>query len=164
MAKTVLLLALLLCISPASFADSYARIVRLSDVDGTVDIDRNTGQGFERALLNSPITQGVRLKTGISGHAEVEFENGSIIRLVGDSSVDFTQLSLRTNGEHVNEIQVGDGTVYVDYRHKNGDDFRVTVGNRAFDLTKDVRFRMRVDRDEAEVAVLQRRTRRSWRS
>ena len=137
MAKTVLLLALLsILLTPVSFADSYARIVRLSDVDGTVDIDRNTGQGFERALLNSPITQGVRLKTGISGHAEVEFENGSIIRLVGDSSVDFTQLSLRTNGEHVNEIQVGEGTVYVDYRHKNGDDFRVTVGNRAFDLTK----------------------------
>jgi hypothetical protein len=142
-----------LLITPSSFADSYARIVRLSDIDGTVDVDRNTGNGFERALPNMPITQGVRLKTGISGRAEVEFENGSTIRLAGDSSIDFTQLSLRSNGEYVNEIQVGDGTVYVDYRHKNGNDFRVTVGSRAFDLTKDVRFRMRVDRAEAEVAV-----------
>jgi hypothetical protein len=147
------LLVCVLLITPVSFADSYARIVRLSDVDGTVDIDRTTGQGFERALLNMPITQGVRLKTGITGRAEVEFENGSIVRMAGDSSVDFTQLSLRSNGEHINEIQVGGGTVYVDYRHKNGDDFRVTIGNRAFDLTKDVRFRMHVDRDQAEVAV-----------
>jgi mannose-6-phosphate isomerase-like protein (cupin superfamily) len=54
----------------------------------------------------------------------------------------------------VNEVQVGDGTVYVDYQHKNGNDFRMAIGNRAFDLTKDVRFRIRVDQGEAEVAVL----------
>ena len=148
--------ALLFCvllITPQSFADSFARIVRLSDMEGSVDVDRGTGQGFEKALLNMPITQGVRLKTGLSGRAEVEFENGSVIRLVGDSGVSFTQLSLRTNGEHVNEIQVEDGVVYVDYRHKGGDEFRLAVGNHPFDLTKDVRFRMQVNRGEVELAV-----------
>jgi hypothetical protein len=147
------LLACVLLITPYTFADSYARIVRLSDVEGSVDIDRNTGQGFEKALLNMPITQGVRLKTGLTGRAEVEFEKGSVIRMVGDSSVDFTQLSLRSSGDRISEIQVDDGTVYVDYRHKGADDFRVDIGNRGFDLTKDVRFRIRVDRGEAEVAV-----------
>src|SRR3954470_14069847 len=148
--------ALLLCvllITPQSFADSYARIVRLSDIDGNVEVDRATGQGFEKALLNMPITQGVRLKTGLSGRAEVEFENGSVIRLVGDTAVDFTQLSLRTNGDHLNEIQIENGVVYVDYRHKGGDEFRVSMANRPFDLTKDVRFRMQVNGGEAELAV-----------
>src|SRR3954471_2317404 len=142
----------LLLTTATSFADSYARIVRLSDVEGTVDIDLGTGHGFEKALLNMPITQGVRLRTG-SGRAEVEFENGSTVRMVADTSVSFNQLSLRSDGDRVNEIQVVDGTVYVDYRRKGGDAFRLDLGARSFDLTKDARFRVQLDRGQAEIAV-----------
>ncbi|HVR23865.1 MAG TPA: hypothetical protein VMU26_11125, partial [Candidatus Polarisedimenticolia bacterium] len=39
-------------------AESQARIVRLSDVQGGVQIDKNAGLGFENAFLNLPITQG----------------------------------------------------------------------------------------------------------
>lgn len=46
-----------------ALADSQARIVRLSDVQGSVQIDKNTGLGFESAFLNLPITQGTQLKT-----------------------------------------------------------------------------------------------------
>ena len=35
-----------------ALADSQARIVRLSDVQGSVQIDKNTGLGFENAFLN----------------------------------------------------------------------------------------------------------------
>src|SRR4051812_24769208 len=87
-------LALAFCaliIAPFSFADSYARIVRLSDVDGSVQIDRNTGNGFEKAIPNMPITQGVRLETGSTGRAEVEFENGSVVRLTEETSLEFSQ-------------------------------------------------------------------------
>src|SRR4051812_40669780 len=106
-AVTLLVCALL--VTPHSLADSYARIVRLCDIDGTVEIDRNNGGNFEKALQNMPITKGVRLRTGSSGRAEVEFENGSVIRLVGDSTVEFNQLSLRTNGERLSEMRVADG-------------------------------------------------------
>jgi len=34
-----------------SFADSQARIVRLSYTEGDVQIDRNAGQGYEKACL-----------------------------------------------------------------------------------------------------------------
>src|SRR5438270_598895 len=101
-------LALFTCallLAPPSYADSYARIVRLSDVDGNVQIDRNTGKGFENAVPNMPITQGVRIKTG-NGHAEIEFENGSVVRLTPDSSVNFAQLSLASNGHRLSEVRV----------------------------------------------------------
>src|SRR5262245_44683723 len=60
-----------------SRADSQVRIVRLSYVDGDVQIDRRDGRGFERAILNMPVTSGVRLRTGDDARAEVEFEKGS---------------------------------------------------------------------------------------
>jgi hypothetical protein len=139
--------------TPHSFADSYARIVRLSDIDGSVEIDRNTGSGFEKAIQNMPITQGVRLKTGSSGRAEIEFENGSVFRLASDSEVEFSQLALRSNGDRISEMRVNEGTVYVAFRHKGGDDFRVTAGNHSFDLTHDARFRMHLSHGQAELAV-----------
>lgn len=143
-----------LLLSTSSFADSYVRIVRLSDLSGKVEIDRNTGHGFEKAIMNMPITQGVRLRTGKSGHAEVEFENGTALRLTGNSTVGFTQLSLRGEGQRLSEIQIGGGTVYVDYRRKGNDDFRVMLGNKQLELNKDARFRVQLDNGEAQVAVL----------
>ncbi len=66
-------LFVLVALAVPSFADSQVRIVRLSDVEGNVQIDRNTGQGYEKAFLNLPITQGVKLRGNGEGRAEIEF-------------------------------------------------------------------------------------------
>src|SRR5215472_13378813 len=47
-------LAIALSVTPA-FADSQVRIVRLSTIDGSVQADRNAGQGFENAFMNMPV-------------------------------------------------------------------------------------------------------------
>ena len=41
-------------------AESKARIVRLSEVQGTVQIDRAAGDGFDKAFLNLPVIEGSR--------------------------------------------------------------------------------------------------------
>ena len=73
---TVVLLAVV-----SAQATSHVRIVRLSYESGSVRMDRATGQGLERALLNSPIVEGSRIVTGNDGLAEVEFENNSVVRI-----------------------------------------------------------------------------------
>jgi hypothetical protein len=140
-------------ITPNSYGDSYARIVRLSEVDGSVQIDRNTGKGFENAIPNMPVTQGVRLETGDNGRAEVEFENGSVLRLADHTSIEFTQLSLASSGDRMSDVRVNDGLVYVHYKRKGDDEFRFTFANQAVNLTKDVHFRLNLDRSTAELAV-----------
>ena len=79
--RLVLLALVVAALSGAAFADSHVRIVRLSSVEGQVQIDRATGQGLERAILNTPIVEGTRIVTGDDGLAEVEFENQSALRL-----------------------------------------------------------------------------------
>ncbi len=145
--------SLLLAIAPASFADSHARIVRLSDIEGDVQIDRNTGHGFEKAIMNMPITHGVRLETGSNGRAEVEFENGSAMRLSPTTSVEFTDLSLRDDGQRFSDVRVNDGTVYVNYKHKGGDELRLNAGNQAITPSKDSHFRLKMADGQAEIAV-----------
>lgn len=149
-AAAFLLFALL---TPNLFADSYARIVRLSEVDGSVQIDRNTGKGFENAIPNMPVTQGVRLDTGDNGRAEVEFENGSVLRLADHTSVEFTQLSLTSSGDRMSDVRVNDGLVYVNYRHKGDDDFRLSFATQSVTLTRDVHLRLNLDQSTAQLAV-----------
>ncbi|HYX69130.1 MAG TPA: hypothetical protein VE825_08350, partial [Terriglobales bacterium] len=52
---------ILLASAPAALADSEVRIVRLSYVSGDVQMDRATGQGFESAVMNMPVTRGSRI-------------------------------------------------------------------------------------------------------
>src|SRR5438067_13319602 len=108
----LLALAALLLAIPA-VADSQARIVRLSQVDGTVQADRNTGQGFEKAFLNMPVTQGMKLRTNADGRAEIEFEDGSTLSIVPHTIVVFPELSLRDLGAKLSAVSVEDGTGYV---------------------------------------------------
>src|SRR5438094_5444817 len=105
----LLTLAAVLLALPA-FADSQVRIVRLSQVDGDVQADRNTGQGFEKAFLNMPVTQGMKLRTNTDGRAEIEFEDGSTLRIVPHTIVVFPELSLRDSGAKATGVRVQDGT------------------------------------------------------
>ena len=157
MARTSLLVRLLLVIlfsSAISFADSQVRIVRLSSVDGDVQIDRNTGQGFEKAFLNLPITQGVKLQTGSEARAEIEFEDGSVARLAPGTTVEFSQLSLRDSGARASDMKVQQGTVYVNFRGGKDDDFTVHFVRETVTLKDAVHFRVQVNDANATLAVL----------
>src|SRR5581483_2919823 len=95
-------------------AESHVRIIRLSYIDGSVEMDRATGQGMEKAILNTPVTEGTRLATGNDGLAEVEFENNSTIRLGENSELQFTRLLIDDKGAKVNEVTLVKGTAYFD--------------------------------------------------
>src|SRR3954447_11766623 len=114
----LVVLAVALSALPA-FAGSQARIVRLSDVQGPVQIDKNSGTGFENAFVNLPITQGTQLRTGASGRAEVEFEDGSSMRLTPNTTVQFSTLSLADSGRRASEVNLIEGMAYVNWLGKD---------------------------------------------
>src|SRR4029077_16145599 len=104
---TLLALAVLACwLAVPSFADSQARIVRLSQVDGDVQIDRNAGNGYEKAFINLPIIQGAKIRSGSDGRAEVEFEDGSTLRITPGSVVEFAVLALRDSGVRASTLNL----------------------------------------------------------
>jgi hypothetical protein len=148
-----LLLVLLpaLVFAPAARADSQARIVRLSLVDGAVQIDR--GQGFEKAIMNMPITQGMKLSTADDARAEVEFEDGTTLRLAPRTDVEFPALGLRSSGARVTTVLVSQGTAYFNVRHKRDDDFRVAFANREINADRNVHFRFDLAGGNPELAV-----------
>ncbi len=147
----LLLIATVLAAVPC-FADSQVRIVRLSDVQGDVSIDRATGQGYERAIMNLPITQGVKVKTG-NGRAELEFEDGSSVRLVPGTVIEVPQLSLRDSGAKLSGVRIQEGTAYFNFLGSKNDEFDISFVREKITLTQAAHIRVRVDDTMAEVGA-----------
>jgi hypothetical protein len=142
-----------LVLVPAARADSQVRIVRLSLVEGSVQIDRATGQGFEKAIMNMPLAQGMAIATGDDSRAEVEFEDGSTLRLAPGTQVAFPQLGLRSSGARFTTVQVDQGLAYFNVRHKGDDDFRVGFVGREIKVNRNVHFRLDLASGNPELAV-----------
>src|SRR5215469_14970188 len=134
-----------------ALAESQARIVRLSDVQGSVQIDKNTGLGFENAFVNLPITQGVHLKTGATGRAEVEFEDGSSMRLTPNTTVEFSKLGLTDAGQRVSEVNLVEGMTYVNWLGK--DDFSLNFSREKVSLDRAAHFRVDTSPEVANLSV-----------
>ena len=140
-------------------AESKARIVRLSEVQGTVQIDRAAGDGFDKAFINLPVIEGSKLKTGKDGRAEVEFEDGSALRLAPGSEVDFTHLALADGGQKLSNVELVSGTVYANIRpkksgNKMGDQFQLNFARESITVAEAAHFRVELDgSSKATVAV-----------
>lgn len=103
-AASLLAMGLVLPVSiHAQEPGSHARIVRISYVQGTVQFN---GQA---AIMNTPVTQDGQLVTGADGLAEVEFEDGSKIRLASETEVTFAQLARLSTGEAMTRVDLDEG-------------------------------------------------------
>ncbi len=151
--------------APAASADvSHIRIIRISYVQGEVRFARDVkgdplaGEEnvlWENAELNLPVRQGFVISTG-NGHAEVEFENGSLA-LIGDNTVlQFFDLSLE-DGSKTTRLILRQGTGSFSINPSNGDYFSVTGGD--FSVEADGRSEFRIDNfdDGSRVSVIKGR-------
>jgi hypothetical protein len=139
-------------------AESKARIVRLSEVQGTVQIERAAGDGFDKAFINLPVIEGSRLKTGKDGRAEVEFEDGSALRLAPRSEVDFIRLALGDDGQKLSTVQLVSGTVYANLHpkkagQKTGDQFVLNFARESVTVPQAAHFRVELADARATLAV-----------
>lgn len=151
--QTALIAAMAYLLALPAFADSQARVVRLSSVEGNVQVDRNSGQGYEKAFLNMPITQGNKLRTSEDGRAEVEFEDSSTLRVTPNSVLEFPQLSLRDSGAKASTVEIKQGTTYVNFRGEKNAEFTLNFGREKVALTKPVHLRIELADAESTLAV-----------
>ena len=148
-----ILTALALAISALpALAASQARIVRLSDVQGAAQINKNSGLGFENAFLNLPITQGSQLRTKENGRIEIEFEDGSTLRLTPNTAVEFSTLGLDDAGKRISVVNLTEGRAYINWLGKSGDRFTLNFAREKVELGPPAHFRVAASSDKSEVA------------
>lgn len=135
-------------------APSNVRAVRLSDVEGQVQVFQDGQVAFNQAEPNMPAVEGMRFVTGEDGRLEIEFEDGSVVRVAPNSSIQLTQLSRNPDGSTVTTITALTGLTYYEL---NGRDGQVSVRFGQDTATPDANAVFRIDLDAVpnELAIMQ---------
>jgi hypothetical protein len=72
--------------------DSYARIARLSYLEGQVSFQHAADEDWAAASINFPLQPGDRVYTGANGRAEIEFDDGSVLHLAENTDIELLSL------------------------------------------------------------------------
>jgi hypothetical protein len=132
--------------------DSHARIVRISYVEGEVRLD--TGHGYENVTMNVPVTEHSWLQTRSDGWAEIQMEDGSLIRMAPDTIIGFTELGRSSAGGTITTVDLDQGEAEFKITRHDDSDFQVTVKNKTLTLAQSGSFRVTsTNSNPMEIAV-----------
>jgi hypothetical protein len=152
--QLTILTLMLLSVAMYARADDQIRAVRLSNVVGSVQILAGEETQFAQAYPNMPLMQGSTLKTGEDGRAEIQLEDGSMIRLTPDSSVAMTVLGRDSQGNSKTEVDLLTGLSYVEMKGTANQRFVVHFNGNEVISPAPVKFRVSLDVNPVEFAVL----------
>ena len=155
-----LLIFVLMLASSRAWADDNAqsanqntvRAVRLSDVEGDVQVLQDGQTVFDQAHQNMPVMEGMQLKTGSDGRVEVQFEDGSVARLTPNSSISLDQLGRNQDGTTVTVIGALSGLSYYELNGQSGQ-YTVHLGPDTVTAADSSIFRVDIDQNPGTVAV-----------
>lgn len=92
-----------------------ARAVRLSFVDGQVKLAQGNQVLAAQAVANTPLFEGMQLTTADNGKAEIQFEDGSVVRIAPDTML--TLQVLRGAGTTADaELTLNSGLAYFEFQ------------------------------------------------
>jgi FecR protein len=131
-------------------SEKSVRTARLASVDGSTQIF-GAGETADQAgpvQANMPLLEGTQLRTGEDGRAEVQFEDGGIVRLTPNS-----QLFLVKLGGKETEIEVTQGLAYFELPGESARPFAVRYSDSVVKLVTDAAFRVNLDNQPGELAV-----------
>ena len=137
----------------ACSAQDAARAVRLSSVNGKVRISQGDQVLAEPALANTPLFEGTQVATSDDGRAEIQFEDGSMVRISPGSAL--TLAVLRQQGDSADaEILVQSGLVYFELQGESeAGQLRVRFGDSVVTADGPSVLRVNLDNPPGELAV-----------
>jgi hypothetical protein len=133
-------------------APNNVRAVRLSDVEGKVQVFNGSEPAFDQALQNMPVVEGMRFATGDDGRVEIQFEDGSVARVTPNSSLTLAQLHRTGDGTTVTTIDANTGLTYYELNGRAGQ-YSVRFGPNTVTPNDSAIFRINLDGNPADLAV-----------
>ena len=95
--------------------DPNIRAARLSFVEGAVQLSQGNQVMADPALANTPLFEGTQIKAKEDGKAELQFDDGSVVRLSPNSSLKIAALRQEGAGTKA-ELQLNSGLAYFEFQ------------------------------------------------
>lgn len=118
--------------------DPPARVGRISLIAGQVSF--YSGEEWQRAALNFPVTSGNAISTAAGARAEIRI--GSMALRIGEN----TELNLTVVDDHTVQLGLPNGALSVSLRNiGSGDGYQIVTADTTVDLMRPGRFRIDAD-------------------
>ncbi len=130
------------------------RAARLSYLQGNVTVVRMDNTGSDPAQLNMPLAEGLRVTTGEDGQAEIEFEDGSLVRLTPNSSLSLDRLSVDAGGNFQTQLALVRGLGYAELRAASKYTYRLSVDGVVVSPVENATIRVNLDEAPVDISVL----------
>ena len=126
------------------------RAARLSYMQGAVTVESPSSGENVQAQLNMPLLTGAQIITGGDGQAEVEFEDGSVVRLTPNSALSLDNLSVQADGVFLTNLSLLHGLAYCELRAAPQFRYSISAGGDVLSPVENTT--VRVDYDEPPAA------------
>lgn len=141
-------------VATSARADSATRAARLTYLQGTVTISQADNTASEPAQINLPLLAGVQLATGEDGQAEVEFEDGSVVRLTPNSVLSLDKLMVADDGVFTTDLSLLHGLAYLELRATPQYRYRVNADGNVLSPIENATVRLEFDEPPPIFSVL----------
>ena len=129
--------------------DSYIQLTRISTIEGNVGYQRVPDEEWDAVSANMPLEPGDRIYTGQGGRVEIEFEEGSVLRLSEN-----TDIEILTLDEDYVQIRMLLGIASITV--EKGLDFEIATPAAAFNTERDGIYRFEVTEDGRSDAIVRK--------
>ncbi len=143
-----------LAITARAYDAPPPRAARLSYLQGGVTVVRMDNTGSDPAQLNMPLAEGLRVATGEDGQAEIEFEDGSLVRLTPNSSLSLDRLSVDAGGNFQTQLALVRGLAYAELRAASKYTYRLSVDGVVVSPVENATIRVNLDEAPVDISVL----------
>ncbi len=130
------------------------RAARLTLLTGDVLVEQAGNTNRESAVLNMPLVEGSVISTGEDGQAEIEFEDGSIVRLTPNSGLSLIKLAVDGNGNFQTRASVIGGLAYLELRAGTKYQYRIDAAGDSITPIENSTIRVDLDEPPAAIAIL----------
>ena len=145
--------SLLLWLLPMTLLAGQARYARVGDFEGTVEVQIQAADAWEPALRNMPLGELAWLRTEGSSHCELEFDDGSVLRLSGDSLAELSDYTRLSTGQRITLISLDHGLAYFTGAAEAKDALMLAVPGAQVTIHRGARLRLEAREQWSQIAA-----------
>lgn len=145
---------LLLLLAPVLFA-GQARYARLGEFEGSVEIQGGASDSWQPALRNMPLGEGARVRTATGARAEIEFDDGSALRLCPESLAELSDYTRLATGQRLTFIALDLGLAYFTGQAEGRDSLIVAAPGAEAAIRSGARIRLQAAQGSSRIAIIE---------
>jgi len=147
--------ALVLWLMPVVVLAGPTRFARIGEMEGPVEIQVHAADAWQTAVRNMPLVESSWVRSAASAKIEIELDEGSVLRLAGESRAGISDYTRLSTGQRVTLLTLERGLAYFTGEPRSRDALILALPGAQISLRRGSRVRLEARAEWSQIAVLE---------